>query len=125
MHLVREDLLRAFYKLFYLRFCVTKILQGILETNSYKFSYKFTFIPFLCFYRNQKQEPNFQQVGGLVTRNSFVFSLKTHHAYSTMKRRESDRFYVVSTWKTREVSVGLFIACRALLQRYAKFNELL
>ena len=31
------------------------------------FSYKFTFIPFLCFHRNQKQESIFQQVGRLVT----------------------------------------------------------
>ena len=43
--------------------------------NSYKFSYKFTFIPLLYFHRNQKQESNFQQVGGLVTRNSFAFCL--------------------------------------------------
>ena len=28
---------------------------------------------FLTFHRNQKQESNSQQVGGLVTRNSFVF----------------------------------------------------
>ena len=43
--------------------------------NSYKFSYKFTFIPFLSFHRNQRQEPNFQQVGGLVTRNNLAFCL--------------------------------------------------
>ena len=44
--------------------------------NSYKVSYKFTFIPFLSFLRNQKQESNFKQVGGLVRRNISVFSLK-------------------------------------------------
>ena len=44
--------------------------------NSYKFSYKFPFIPFLSFHRNQKQrESTFQKVGGLVTRNSFAFCL--------------------------------------------------
>ena len=31
------------------------------------------YIPFLSFHRNQKQESNFQQTGGLVTRNSFYF----------------------------------------------------
>ena len=54
-------------------------LKGILmckydcNSNSYKFSSKFTFITFFSFHRNQKQESNFQQVGGLVTRNSFAF----------------------------------------------------
>ena len=64
--------------------CVAKILQGIWERflyennrnyNSYKFSYKFDFIPVLSFRRNQKQESNFQQVGDLVTRNISVFCL--------------------------------------------------
>ena len=45
--------------------CVAKILRGIRERflyenyhyyNPYKFSYKFTFIPFLSSHRNQKQE---------------------------------------------------------------------
>ena len=66
VHKVGKDLLKAFYKLFCLQFCFlnwsvkrhwkVKILQGILEfllnennctCNTYKFSYKFTFIP-LC-----------------------------------------------------------------------------
>ena len=92
VHIVGEDFLWAFYKLFYLRFClssdqwknkhcVAKILQGIWKRflyenncnyNSCKFSHKFIFILFLSFHRNQKQESNFQQVGGLVTRNSFT-----------------------------------------------------
>ena len=64
--------------------CVARILQGILERflyennrnyNSYKFSYKFDFIPVLSFRRNQKQEPKFQQVGDLVTRNISAFCL--------------------------------------------------
>ena len=33
------------------------------------------FIPFLTFRRNQKQDSNFQQGGGLVTRNISVFYL--------------------------------------------------
>ena len=65
--------------------CIAKILQGIWERflyennrnyNFYKFSYKFTFIPFLSFHRNQKQESDFQQIGGLVTRNSFAFGCR-------------------------------------------------
>ena len=64
--------------------CVARILQGILERflyennrnyNSYKFGYKFGFIPVLSFRRNQKEESNFQQVGDLVTRNISVFCL--------------------------------------------------
>ena len=64
--------------------CVARILQGILERflyennrnyNSYKFSYKFDFIPVLSFRRNQKQELKFQQVGDLVTRNISAFRL--------------------------------------------------
>ena len=62
--------------------CVATIIPDIWETplyknncnyNSYKFNCKFTFIPFLSFRRNQKQESNFQQVGGLITRNISVF----------------------------------------------------
>ena len=43
--------------------------------NSYKFSHKFSFIAYLFFLKNQKQESNFQQVDGLVTRNVIVFCL--------------------------------------------------
>ena len=43
--------------------------------NSYKFGYKFSFILFLSFHTNQKQEFGFQQVGGLATRNISVFCL--------------------------------------------------
>ena len=43
--------------------------------NSCKFSYKFTLIPFLSFLKYQKQESNFQQGGGLLTRTIFVFCL--------------------------------------------------
>ena len=62
--------------------CVVQILQRTWETflyennsNSFKFSYKFVFITFLLFWRNQKLEYIFRQVGGLVTRNVFVFCL--------------------------------------------------
>ena len=62
--------------------CVAKILHRIWETfliednrnyNSCKFSYKFAFIPFLSFQRNQKQESNFHQNDDLVTRSISVF----------------------------------------------------
>ena len=43
--------------------------------NSYRFSYKFAFFLFLSFFTNQKQEPGFQQVGRLVTRNISIFCL--------------------------------------------------
>ena len=39
------------------------------------FSYKFAFIFFLSFLTNEKQEPGFQQVGGLETINISVFCL--------------------------------------------------
>ena len=35
----------------------------------------------LFFHRNRKQELNFQQVGGLVTRNSFAFCLQQVSLY--------------------------------------------
>ena len=77
--------------------CVAKILQEtwerfLYENNcnytSYKFSYNFTFIPLLYFHRNQKQESNFQQVGGLVTRNSFAFFYRESHSTSKVCRIE-------------------------------------
>ena len=43
-----------------------KIIVTIVPTNLVT---KFGFISFLSFRRNQKQESNFQEVGGLVTRN--------------------------------------------------------
>ena len=75
MHIVTEDLLRAFYKLFCLRFCVpsdqwknsvAKIWQGIWDTflyennrnfNSNKFGKKVNFI--LSFHRNRKKRIQF------------------------------------------------------------------
>ena len=60
----------------------TRKLRGLLcknnpNFNSCKFIYKLNFISFLPLsrHRNQKQESNFQQVGCLVTRNSFDFCL--------------------------------------------------
>ena len=61
---------------------VAKVLKATREIllhennrnyNSYRFSYKFTFILFLSFLTNQKQESGFQQVDSLVTRNIFLF----------------------------------------------------
>ena len=68
-----EELMRAFYKLFYLRFwwfkgselkrCVSKVLLEIWDIflhennrnyNCYRFSYKFVFLIFLSFLRNPK-----------------------------------------------------------------------
>ena len=92
MHIVAKNLLRAFCKFLYLWFCVlseqwkkhcvAKILLAILEIllyensynyDSYKFSNKFTF--FFSFRTNQKQESNFQEAGGLLTKNIFVFCI--------------------------------------------------
>ena len=64
--------------------CVAKALLAISDIflyesnrnyNSYRFSYKFSFILFLSFITKQKQEPGFQQVGDLITRKMFVFLL--------------------------------------------------
>ena len=100
IHKIIKDLLRAFYKLFSLQFCVSndqwkkycvvKILQGICKTflcennrnyNSCKFSSKFTFILFVLS-RNQNQESNFHQVGDLVTRNICFFVYSKLHSTS-------------------------------------------
>ena len=98
VHIVGEDLLTALCELFSLRFCVSsvaKILQGIWETflhennhnyNSYKFSYKFTFIPFLSFRKSQKQESNFQQVGGLVSKCFFIASCALLQSYAKFNK---------------------------------------
>ena len=93
MPMVGKDLLRAFYRLYYLQFSdsndqkkhyIAKVLLAIreiflYENNrnyiSYRFNYKFALILFLSFLENRKQEPGFQQVGSLVTRNISVFCL--------------------------------------------------
>ena len=88
-----EDILWTFYRLFYLQFCnssdkwkskfIAKVLLAIRvmflhensrNYNSYRFSQKICFYPLFVF-KNQKQESDFQQVGGLVTRNISVFCL--------------------------------------------------
>ena len=94
MSIVDEDLLRRFYRLFYSvswfkwsvkKHCLAKVLIANSETflhekirnySSFRFSYKFAFTLFLLFLANQKQESGFQQVGGLVTRNTSVFCLQ-------------------------------------------------
>ena len=67
------------------KYSVAKFLQGVCEVffyennhnyNSYKSSYKFTYISFSSFCRNQKQESSFKQVGFLVTRNISTFGLR-------------------------------------------------
>ena len=91
MDIVGKDLLRAFCKLFYLRFVFqvnsektlcskdftrnlrdfyAKIIAAIIPANVVT-----SFLSSLFFQRNQKQEWNFQQVGGLLRRNSFAFCL--------------------------------------------------
>ena len=69
---VKKICAAEFYKEFEWDFYMKIILTNY---NSYKSSYKFTFIPFFSFHRNRKQESNFQQLGGLVTRNSFALCL--------------------------------------------------
>ena len=78
---------------------VAKILQEIWEGflykknrnyNSCKFSYRFTFIPSLSFHKNLKQEPNCQQVSGLVTRNSLAFCLSRVVLYFRVKPNSID-----------------------------------
>ena len=46
--------------------------------NSNIFSYKFAFILFLSFLRNQKQESSFQLASGLVTRNICFLFISNH-----------------------------------------------
>ena len=83
--IVGEDLLRAFYRLFYLQFCDSsdqwkdtaqqfeRYFYMKINYNFYSFSYKFVFIFFLSFLTNQKQKSGFQPVGRLVTRNISVY----------------------------------------------------
>ena len=63
-------------QIFYKEFEKHFLRENNCNFNSYKFSYKFVFIPSLSFRRNEKQELNFQQVGGLITRNISVFCLQ-------------------------------------------------
>ena len=70
------------------------LYENDLNFNSYKFSCKFNFIPFLSFHRNQKQESNFQQVGGLATRNSFTFCLVELEWRSTSKVRQNQQTFI-------------------------------
>ena len=61
-------------KMYYEVSRVKKQLSG-KKIYSYRFSYKFASIFFLPFLTNQKQESGFQEVGGLVTRNIYLFGL--------------------------------------------------
>ena len=66
------------------KYSVAKVLLAIWEIflheniynyNSYRFSYKIAIVLFLSFLTNEKQEPGFHQVGGLVMINISVFCL--------------------------------------------------
>ena len=65
-----------------------------LYTRINIFSYKFAFIPFQSFHRHQKQESSFQQGGGLVTRNKFVFCLQ--QSRSTLEVCQIQQIFVKS-----------------------------
>ena len=93
VHIVCEDLLRVFYKLFCLRSCdssdqwktlVAKILQGAWEKflyennhthNSYKVSFILLLFSFRPFAETKNKDQNFQQDGNPVTRNIYIFCL--------------------------------------------------
>ena len=99
--IVGEDLLRAFYRLFYSlkKHCVAKVLLAIWEIflyennrnyNSYIFSYKFAFT--LFFFISYKP--------------------KTRIRFSASWWSGNEKYFCF-----------LFIASRALLQSYAEFNR--
>ena len=44
-----------------------------------------------------------------ITGNEILPTLQTHHVYSTLRRRRSDCFHVISTWNTRGVFVGNYV----------------
>ena len=96
MPIVGEDLLRRFYKMFYLQFCdsidqwkntVAKVLhENNRNYNSYRFSCKLAFILFLSFLTNQKQESSFQQVGLFGYQKYFFFVYSESHSASKLYR---------------------------------------
>ena len=95
VHIVVEDLPRAFYRLFYLQFCDSSdqrkntVQQRFYQQFERYFYMKIilTILPaylvtnlflsfFLSFLTDQKHESGFQQVESLVTRNISVFCLQ-------------------------------------------------
>ena len=78
---------------------IVTIIPINLATNSYKF----TFALFLSFHTNQKQEPNFQQVGGLARRNNFAFCLQRIALYFKAMPNSIDFYkriflHVIPSW---------------------------
>ena len=71
-----EDLLRVFYRLFYLQFCdsseKTLCSKGFTSNLRDIFTKVYPLFVLSC---KPKQESVFQQVGGLVTRNISVYCL--------------------------------------------------
>ena len=91
---VDEDQLKAFRKLFYLRFCVLNgqfrdtVQQGFLDIllyefnciyNYYKCTFKFAFILSFSLRENKKQELVFQKVSGMVKKNIASRALLQKH----------------------------------------------
>ena len=60
----------------------TLLYENNYNYSSYKFIYKFAFIPHLFFCRNQKLELSFQQIGSLVAKNIFVCFVMASDALS-------------------------------------------
>ena len=103
MHIVTEELLRAFYKLFCLRFCVpsdqwknsvAKIWQGIWDTFLYENNRNF---------------------------NSNKFGKKVNFILSFHRNRKKRIQFLISWWSGNEIYFSfLVIESRSLLQRYAE-----
>ena len=130
VHIVGENLLRAIYKLFCSRFCVSMISENTLcekdftlhrisgrclyendrNNNSCKSSYKFASIPFLPFHRNKKQISNLQQVGVLVTRNCFAFCLLNSGITNSIDFHKSILLHVILAC--------IIVPCRQLANIY-------
>ena len=115
---------QEFERCFYMKIIVT-IIRIDLDTN---------FILFLSFLANQKQELDFQQVGGLVTRNTSVFCSQRVTLYFTaMPRLTFIRNFLtcysclycscmikpICTCDFWVTSIGLRISCRLRMRLLA------
>ena len=110
IHIVSEDLLRAFYKLLCLRFCVSSgQWKDIVQQKFYK-----------------EFEKDFYMDIILTTIQANLVTNSLLSLFCSFVETKTRIKFSPSWWSGNEKYLSiLFLVSRALLQRYAKFNRLL
>ena len=123
MYTVPEDMMRGFYQLLYLAFCIKRSVKSTVQQMLYWQFVRYFYLKIIvsvisanldtnlflflfCLSVEFKKEWNFQPVGGLVTRNNFHFGFKASHALL-----ESHNKFKRYLWRSVFVPFCIIVPC--------------